>query len=183
MGKEIALRPLVEDGEAVDDRALATAASRASVTGRPALLVPSPETSMMRRSAVTPLRASCAMAKSMPAPIAVRPVKERGAVVSFAANSAAVSPSLMMSNPPPPPARQARTIRRSTGLSRDRCRPGRGQHTRIRDSLGIAFALKLKLAGIDAARHVGREDERDVHRFGPRRAGQEKDHAGKRRHT
>jgi hypothetical protein len=34
------------------------------------------------------------MAKSMPAPIAVRPVKERGASTSFAANTAAVSPSL-----------------------------------------------------------------------------------------
>ena len=36
-----------------------------SSTARPALLVPSPETSMTRRSALTPLAASCAIAKSM----------------------------------------------------------------------------------------------------------------------
>jgi hypothetical protein len=55
------------------------------------------------------------------------------------------------------------------------------QHARAHQAVGIAFALQLELAGIDAARHICREHEGDVDRLGLRRAGQEKEHAGQRR--
>ncbi|HVM80447.1 MAG TPA: hypothetical protein VMU06_15595 [Stellaceae bacterium] len=54
------------------------ASSRAYSTGRPLLLSPSPEMSMTRRTLSCPLRSNCFIAKSMPAPIAVAPAKERG---------------------------------------------------------------------------------------------------------
>ena len=52
----------------------AMASSRACVTGRPLLLVPSPDTSMTRRGAWKGLLARCAMAWSMAALIEVRPM-------------------------------------------------------------------------------------------------------------
>ena len=50
-------RNLAQDGQAVDRHALLTALSRATVTSTPALLVPSPETSITRRAAWKGLRA------------------------------------------------------------------------------------------------------------------------------
>ena len=51
----------------------ATAASRVSAMGRPALLVPSPEMSMTCRSARNGARASSSVAKPIAEPMAVRP--------------------------------------------------------------------------------------------------------------
>ena len=69
----------------------ATAASRASVTGRPELLVPSPDTSITRRSDWYGLRLSWAMPKSMAALIEVRPMKARGASLMRLATASASS--------------------------------------------------------------------------------------------
>src|SRR5664279_4899257 len=56
----------------------ASASSRAWLTSRPALLVPSPETSMVWRSEANGACANCATAKSMPPLIEVRSATERG---------------------------------------------------------------------------------------------------------
>ena len=60
----------------------ATASSRAMRTSRPALLVPSPETSMVRRADLNGARLSCAIENSMPPEIEVRSANERGASTS-----------------------------------------------------------------------------------------------------
>ena len=79
----------VDDREAVDRDARLTASSRASDTSRPALLVPSPQTSIVRREALNGLSASIRRARSMPALIAVRPQNDRGAAVSLVTNACA----------------------------------------------------------------------------------------------
>ncbi len=72
----------------------ATAASRASVTGRPWLLGPSPDTSMTRRIPSNPLRSNRPAAKSMAEEIgAAHPVRPRlGETIGEA--SAASLPSI-----------------------------------------------------------------------------------------
>src|SRR5688572_25281432 len=62
---------------------LARASSRAAVTDRPELLVPSPETSMTRRSALKGARSSWMTAKSMAWLIAVLPENDRGSSTSL----------------------------------------------------------------------------------------------------
>jgi hypothetical protein len=71
----------------------ATAWSRASVTGRPELLVPSPETSMIRLSACGGAAARRSIEKSIAALIEVRPRNERGADSIVAAIPPAASSS------------------------------------------------------------------------------------------
>ena len=61
--------------------------------GAPELLVPSPETSMMRRLACHFDLVKCAIAKSMAALIEVRPINERGAARIAAAMLPASSSS------------------------------------------------------------------------------------------
>src|SRR5215831_10448611 len=51
-------RPVAQDDESIDDDPLATVSSRASFTSRPALLVPSPETSMVRRAPLNGARSN-----------------------------------------------------------------------------------------------------------------------------
>ena len=69
----------------------ASASSRASVTSRPELLVPSPDTSMVRRVASNGARSSSLTAKSMAPLIEVRSAKERGISASWAENLLALS--------------------------------------------------------------------------------------------
>src|SRR6516162_4862988 len=72
------------------------ASSRASVTDRPELLVPSPEMSMIRRFVRGVAAANRSIAKSMAPLIDVRPIKERGAARMAAARPPASSSSWMM---------------------------------------------------------------------------------------
>ena len=71
----------------------ANASSRASVTARPELLVPSPEMSMTRRSAFIGAALRRSSEKSIAALIEVRLRNERGADRIVAAATAAPSPS------------------------------------------------------------------------------------------
>jgi hypothetical protein len=62
---------------------LPTASSRASVTGRPELLLPSPEMSMTRRFDVNDARSSWVTEKSMALLIEVLPANDRGISTSL----------------------------------------------------------------------------------------------------
>jgi hypothetical protein len=124
---------VVDDRQPVDRQPLMvnpvdTAWSRASVTERPELLVPSPEMSMMRRSTCHFDLANCATAKSMPELIEVRPMKERGAeggsVVGASACAGAVGGialRIAARSPPPAPANAGAPPARRHRRSRPRC--------------------------------------------------------------
>ena len=116
----------------------ATALSRATVTSWPELSLPSPDTSMIRRLAAMPPASSCATAKSILAPIAVRPAKDRGA------------------------------IEQDLGEFGDgpmRARLNGLHELGICHGCSIASALKLEFLIVDTARYIRRERDCDVDRL------------------
>ena len=150
---------------------LARASSRAAVTDRPELLVPSPETSMTRRSALKGARSSWITAKSMAWLIAVLPANDRGSSTSLPPKLRAASPSAITV--------QSTTTfcwpavahsRKQTAMRR--LRPGGDgpHHLGMGDGGGGALALKLELGLGHAARDVGRQHQQQVDGLGrPRR--------------
>src|SRR5262245_43124823 len=90
-------RAVAQDDETVDDDALGDGLVAASFTSRPALFVPSPDTSMVRRAAWNGARSNWAAANSMPPLIEVRSANERGNSRSWSPNlRAGAGPSLMV---------------------------------------------------------------------------------------
>src|SRR6266849_2231150 len=120
----------------------AIAWSRASVTARPALLVPSPEISMILLSASAGAAEKRSIAKSIAALIEVRPRNERGAA-SLVAHHRPVDDDVLVGRPRP-----------FDKGHRDPVVPAadnRAQHARIGDRRGIPLALQVEFSLVDAA--------------------------------
>jgi hypothetical protein len=127
---------------------LATASSRASVTSRPALLVPSPETSMVRRvdskGAEGARRLQQAVAETF----------RRGGVADR--RPVDHHPLRADARPFDEADRDAAGAAGADGV----------EHARIGDRRRVALALQLELGPVDAARHVGRERQQQIDRLG-----------------
>ena len=146
----------------------ASASSRAGRTSRPALLVPSPETSMVRRSESNGARVELLHRK-------VDAAADRGAVGEgarrFQQPVAESCARLGTVDQRPVDDDLLRCRRPTTRRSRPRC--GRLRPERIASSTrgsvmrgGIAFALQLEFGLVDAARHVGRQHQQQIDRLG-----------------
>ena len=149
----------------------ASASSRASVTSRPALLVPSPETSMVRRLA-SERRAGELRHREIDA------AADRGAIGEGArrfddlggeilcrrlvVDDGPVDDDLLRAD--------ARPFDEGHRDLAERAGADRLDDARIDDGRGIAVALQLEFRGVDAARYVGRQHQKKIDLLGgPRR--------------
>ena len=168
-------RPLAQDHQAVDGDALGHRLVARERTSRPELLVPSPETSMVRRADWNGARSNCAIEKSMPPLIEVRSANERGASTSWSPNwRAARGPSITVQSIT---TFCAPTPDHSTKLERDlavRAGADGVEHPRVGDRGGVALALQLELLMVDAARDVGGEHQQQIDRLRARAAPAER---------
>ena len=139
--------------------------SRMPVTGKPALLGPSPDTSITRRMPRTPLLASSALENVSAAEIDVMRAREIGAASSWSANG--LGGRGAVDDGPGDHHRLAgrpRPFHVGDGDAPVRPRGDGLLHLGIAQGLHVAVALQALLVHVHGQRHVHGQDQLEIHR-------------------